>query len=153
KDGEKFFNNGDTPPSVDNGAKKPFENTTTGTNKQEICTGDQKHARWAKMVQEPIIPPTTAGGLDTSGGDDWHVMTIDEAEQINCQSDSQGDQFGTGGSTLVNSWGDNQEVWFTYYVGTRKLWFMTLWPGYRGTAKFHSLDGMHNYEIGVQTQV
>ena len=84
-----------------------------GTNKQEICPADEKHKRWADMVKKEIKPPSIgggldiAGGLDTNGNETWKGLTVMEAEQINCQSDSQGDLFGDG--DLVNTWGDNGE--------------------------------------------
>jgi hypothetical protein len=144
------WNNGNSPSSVGTSGAG-FGTQGGGTNRQEICNGAQKAARWAAMVREPIVPPRKAAGLDMAGGDDWHGLTVEEAEQTNCQSDSLGDQFGDG--TLVNSWGDNGEVWVQYLVSTRKVLQMTLWPGYVGTIQFKSKDGQHTYEIPVNTQI
>ncbi|MBI5536228.1 MAG: hypothetical protein HY898_26130 [Deltaproteobacteria bacterium] len=111
---------------------------STGTTKNEICTAPKKAERWAQMVQEPIIPPHGGGGIDLAGGDTWQGITIEEAEQINCQSSEAGDVFGDG--TPVNYWGDNAEVWFSYSTATRKGLFMDFWPGYVGTIDAESRE-------------
>ena len=145
------WNNGHTPGSVDTNAKQGFVQQSGGTNKMEICSGDQKAARWADMVKQPIVPPTIGGGLDLSGGPSWIGLTIEAAEKINCQSDSQGDAFGDG--TLVNSWGDNGELWIQYLVSNHKALQLSFWPGYLGTMNFKSKDGAHNYIVQVQSPV
>ena len=144
------WNNGHTPPSVDD-AGQPYQNTVGGTNKQEICTGDKKAMVWANMVLQPIVPPTTAAGIDMTGGPTWKGITIEQAEKINCQSDSLGDYFGDG--NLTNSWGDNQEVVVEYRVTDHKVLFMTLLQGYMGTMAFTSPDGKHQYTIQIASQV
>src|SRR5437867_1622348 len=77
-----FWNNANTPGYVDE-AKAPFVVDVGGTNKQELCSGPEKAARWAQMVKEPITPGRKGAGLDLAGGDDWHGLTIEEAEKIN----------------------------------------------------------------------
>ncbi len=145
------WNDGKTPASTDPNAKQGYLSAAGGTNLIELCDAPKKAARWKKMVNEPIIPPTTGGGLNISGGDDWHGMTIEEAEAINCQSTNAGDQFGNG--TLVNVWGDNGELWMDYRVSTRKANWLNMWQGYRGTIKFDSADGAHKYELPVFSQI
>jgi hypothetical protein len=144
------WNDGDSAGSSDPG-QQGFGQQNGGTNKQEICTGAQKATRWAKMVTEPIAPPRKGAGLDLAGDDTWKGLTIEEAEKINCQSANDGDQFGDG--TQVNYWGDNGEVWVDYLVSTRKIQFMTFWPGYTGTLDLTSRDGAHHFKIPIQTQL
>src|SRR5437868_1538376 len=72
------WNDGQTAPVVDP-ASAGFGSQTGGTNKQEICTGEQKAARWAEMVRQPIVPPRVAAGIDLAGGNDWHGITVEEA--------------------------------------------------------------------------
>ena len=79
----KLWNDGNTPGATDNTATQPFQSDFAGgTNKQEICTGEQRKARWAKMVTEPIIPPTKAAGIDGVGGATWAGLTVEDAEKI-----------------------------------------------------------------------
>ncbi len=147
--GDKW-NDGNSPPVSDPG-KQGFGVQGGGNNKQEICTAPQTHARWAVMVKQPIQPPRFGAGLDLAGGDDWHGLTIEEAEAVNCQSTNDGDEFGDG--SQVNQWGDNGEVWVDYLVSNRKVQFMSFWPGYLGTADATSRDGKHKYSIPVLTQI
>ncbi len=144
------WNDGRTPGSVDT-AKQPFVTDVGGQNQMEICPGPQKAARWAQMVKEPILPPRQAAGIDLAGGDSWTGITIEQAEQINCQSTNLGDAFGDGSQT--NYWGDNGEVWFVYRVSTHKGIWMTLWPGYLGTVTAKSPDDQHTYNIPIQSQI
>jgi hypothetical protein len=150
------WNNGRTagapaPAGTADGATQGFVSQTGGTNRQDICTGDQKAVRWAALVKAPIIPPTSGAGIDLSGGPTWQGITVEQADAINCQSDSQGDVFGDG--NLTNSWGDNQEVLFEYRISTRKLIGMTFQPGYVGATTFKSVDGKHTYSVAIGTQV
>jgi hypothetical protein len=139
-----------------------------GNNAENICTGDQEAKRWATMVKEPVVPPRYGGGLDLAGGESWPGLTIAEAEKINCQSSSLGDIFGQNG-ILSNSWGDNQEVIFTYYVSNDKAWMMYIWNGYTGgmgcngeepgdspsgpCQPLQSRDKSHSYFIPLGSQV
>jgi hypothetical protein len=127
-----------------------FTGIEGGNNKQEICTGDQKAMRWAAMVMEPMVPPTTGAGLDISGMG-WKGLTIEQAEKINCQSDSLGDDYGDGDQT--NAWGDSQEVLVEYQVSNRKITHISFNPGYVGKLKFKSADGMHNYVIQIGSPI
>jgi hypothetical protein len=132
-----------------------FVTNVGGQTKNDICTADQKAARWKKMVNEPLMPPSKAAGLDISGGPSWDGLTIDEAENPatgdakpdggNCQSENLGDPFGDG--DLVNAWGDGQEVWFKYRVSTRKATQMVVWQGYIGEITAKSEDGADTWEI------
>jgi hypothetical protein len=118
---------------------------SVGTNKQEICNAETKAARWKVLVKKPLEPPRKGGNIDLAGDDTWKGITIEEAEQINCQSDELGDW----GGTPVNAWGDNQEVWFVYNAATRKGISMHFWPGYTGTLDFHTRDGKNSYKVNV----
>jgi hypothetical protein len=169
------WNDGNTPPASDP-SKQGFTNGGgQGENKQEICSGEEKAKRWAQIVKAPIVPPTQGGGIDTAGWDaanqveTWQGLTIDQAEHRpvdakgnfnpmstdfnvgNCQSVNDGDQFGDG--SQVNSWGDNAEIWVDYRVSTRKIQFMTFWPGYIGTVDAKSRDGAHTFTFPVSTRV
>src|SRR4051812_43877755 len=92
--GDKW-NDGQGKPSVDP-ATQGFGQQSGGTNAQEICTGAQKAATWAKMVASPILPPRKAAQIDMAGDDTWVGLTIEQAEKINCQSTNYGDLFGDG---------------------------------------------------------
>ncbi len=147
--GDKW-NNGGTAGNPDN-AKQGYDVIVAGTNANELCDAPTKAARWKKMVKEPIVPPTTGGGIDISGGADWDGLTIEEAEKVLCQSTNLGDQFGNG--SRVNAWGDNYELWMDYRVSTRKARWLNMWPGYIGTVDFESPDGAHKYSIPVNSQL
>ena len=146
---------------VDPASKQGFNATVGGVSRTDICPADVKAARWKKMVKEPIMPPSIGGGLDISGGPTWSGMTIDQAEDPgvsdakphggNCQSTNAGDQFGNG--TIVNTWGDNSELWMDYRVSTRKANWLNFWAGYQGTVDFTSPDGADKFQIPVQTQI
>ena len=126
-------NDGQTPPVVDPGMQG-FTQQSGGNNAMQICTGSQEAAKWATMVTLPIQPRDSSGAASTSpaGTDSWTGLTIEQAEQINCQSVSAGDQFGDG--SAVNYWGDNGEVSVDYNVAhpPHRSDFLTFWPGYPG---------------------
>lgn len=147
------WNDGKTKGHVDDQATQGFAaDFAGGANKQEICTGEQRAARWAKMVTEPILPPTKAAGIDGVGGDAWTGMTVEQAEKINCQSETYGDQFGDG--TLVNAWGDQGEVWIKYDIANHnKIQWISLWPGYVGSLDFTSRNGQDKFVIQIGTQI
>ncbi len=149
----QLWNDGATPIPTENSPTQGFQSDFAGgTNKQEICTGEQRKARWAKMVTEPIIPPTQAAGIDGVGGPSWAGLTVEAAEQINCQSTSDGDLFGDG--TLVNQWGDNGEVWVKYDITNHnKIQWITVNIGYEGTMDFKSRDGKDTFQIHLGTQI
>lgn len=163
-----LWNNSNADASV-SGATQGFSGTSIGgTNAEVICTGDQEAKRWATMVKEPVVPPRYAAGLDMAGGESWPGLTIAEAEKVNCQSDSLGDIFGQNG-ILSNSWGDDQQVIFTYYVSNDVAWMMYIWNGYTGAMGCNgeepgdspsgpckplmSRDGKHTYIIPVGSQI
>ncbi len=145
------WNNGNTPPVVDPAKQGFLTSGSSGTNKQEICSGPDKAKRWAAMVQEPIKPPRGGGGIDLAGDNTWKGLTIEEAEQINCQSENEGDEFGDG--SQVNQWGDNGEVWFVYRVSTRKGFTMSFFPGYEGTIEATNEDGSDSWSVPINSQI
>jgi hypothetical protein len=102
-------------------------------------------------VREPIKPPRGGAGIDLAGDKTWKGLTIEEAEQINCQSANEGDQFGDG--SQVNQWGDNGEVWFVYRVSTRKGFSMSFFPGYEGTVEATNAEGTDSWSIPVNAQI
>ena len=79
------WNEGQSAGSVDTSAQQGFGDETGGTNKQEICTGVQKALKWAAMMKQPMLTPSTGAGLDMTGGSTWQGLTIEQAEAINCQ--------------------------------------------------------------------
>ncbi len=160
----QLWNDGNTPIPTDNSPTQSFQTDFAGgTNKQVICTGEERKARWAKMVTQPIIPPTQAAGIDGVGGPTWAGLTIEQAETSGitdadgtvhglCQSTSDGDLFGDG--TLVNQWGDNGEVWAKYDLSNHnKIEWITVNQGYLGTMDFKSRDGKDTFRIGLDTQI
>jgi hypothetical protein len=122
-----------------------FDTTVTGTNKQEICDGPTKKARWEAAFAKPVVPPRQGAGIDLAGGDSWAGLTVEQAEQINCQSTNDADG--------ENYWGDNGEVYFDYYTSTRKIYYMGFNAGYTGAINFHSRDGAHTYKLAVNAQI
>jgi len=141
------WNNSKTPGHSDP-SKQGFDGGgSTGTNKVELCSGPEKAKRWAEMVNIPIEPPRKGAGIDLAGDETWTGITIEKAEEINCQSDELGDW----GSTPVNSWGDNGEVWFVYSAATRLGYSMHFWAGYNGTLDATSRDGKDKYVVHVNS--
>jgi hypothetical protein len=149
---------------VDPAVKGFGDNTQgTGTNKQELCDAATKAKVWARMVQQPILPPSKAGGLDIAGGSTWAGLTIEQAETPVwdathtsvlsglCQGDELGDLRNDGTSFVT--WGDGQEVAMVYRLSDRKAVQLLLLPGYLGTVTAKSRDGLHNYEIPIQSQI
>ena len=67
-------------------AKNAFTDNFNATSRQELCSGPVKHQRWAKMVNEPIMPPRKIAGIDLAGGDDWTGLDFRDAERTLCQS-------------------------------------------------------------------
>ncbi len=173
------WNDGKTPPVVDNSATQGFQTDFAGgSNKQEICTGEQRAKRWAAMMKEPIVPAFAAAGVVGVGADlgttdcaaetdckdedvctqgkcatlNWKGMTVEQAELVNCQSETLGDQFGDG--SQVNSWGDNAEVWIKYNVANHnKLEWISVFKGYDGLLNFTSRDGKDKFSIHLGDQI
>ena len=85
-------------------ATQGFNSDIGGGTKQEICPGPTKKAKWAAMLSAPIVPPRKGANIDMAGSDKWEGLTLDQAEQINCQSTNYDDG--------DNYWGDNGEVTF-----------------------------------------
>ena len=144
-------------------ASKDFSQHSSGTNKQELCDAPTKAKVWANMVNQPVVPPSAAGGIDLSGGPSWQGLTVEQAETpiydhpggkiISglCQGDAQGDQFGDGNQVI--SWGDSGQLWMHYRVSNRKGSFLVVWPGYLGTIAAKSRDGAHTLTIYVNQQI
>jgi hypothetical protein len=95
-----------------------------GSSRQEICDADTKRLTWAKAIASKIEPPRKYGGIDMAGDDTWRGITVEQADQINCQSVSDGN----GGV----HWGDNSEIQFFYDIGTHVVTQMVLNLGYSG---------------------
>jgi hypothetical protein len=126
---------------VNDGTPRPVVDPSIGDydasfpshSRQEICSAAQKQQRWAAMLDAPIEPPRRYAGLDMAKNDLWEGLTIEDAEQINCQSTNmQPVDPGSGQSY----WGDNQEVQFEYDLGTHIVNGMFLGLGYTGKMAF-----------------
>src|SRR5262249_39996310 len=83
------WNDGQTPGTVDN-SQQNFGQQGGGTNQLEICNAPTKAATWKKLVQQPLKPPRYIGLIDMAGGDTWPGLTIEQAEQTQCQSQNAG---------------------------------------------------------------
>jgi hypothetical protein len=149
-------------------SSKDFSYLSGGTNANVICNGPTLAAVWSAMDKQPIIPPVEAGGLDmagpgctpTSSTCTWPGITIEQAEQILCQSTNDGDLFGDG--ELANSWGDNGELIAHYLITTHKIDFLWIQPGYLGNITATGCMGVdgkptasmgHTYQIPLGTQL
>ena len=109
------------------------------------CTPSDRAAKWASMDGATVTLPNGAATLDLVG--DGYGLTLGEAETKLCTSTALGDQFGDG--TLVNGWGDTEEVWFRYYAGDGRAISAHLWTGYFGTLTAKSPDDLHTYVVGL----
>ena len=143
------WNNGNTPPAVDDGGVGFGDPSKEGTTKTETCSAPVKAKRWSAMVKEPVKPPRFAGGLDMAGGDSWAGLTIEDAEKINCQSIAAGDN----GGEAFNYWGDAAELVMTYRRSNHKGLRFIVRPGYRGVLTAKSPDGKHTYGFPVNAQM
>ena len=151
------------PATVTYPSSKDYSYLQGGTNANIICNGAQLAKTWALMDKQPILPPVSAAGLDMAGPNcsptdpncSWPGLTIEEAEQVLCQSSNQGDLFGDG--ELTNSWGDSYEVLAHYIVATHKIDFLYLGGGYLGTVSTTGCAGTasagHTYTIPILTQL
>ena len=149
-------------------SSKDFSYLSGGTNANVICNGATLAKTWAAMDKQPILPPVSAGGLDMAGPGctpedatcTWPGITIEQAEQILCQSSNDGDLFGDG--ELANSWGDNGELIAHYLITSHKIDFLWIQPGYLGAITATGCMGVdgnptasmgHTYQIPVGTQL
>ncbi len=130
-------------------ATQGFNQDVGGNTKQEICTAPQKKAKWASAFASPIQPPRHGGGLDLAGSDKWEGLTVEQAEQTNCQSANDS----VSGNVAYNYWGDNGELYFWYRLSNRKIGGLFMLPGYTGTLDFTSRDGQTNYRIALSGQI
>jgi hypothetical protein len=148
------WNDGEQPPTWDDGAKNGFGDDFNGTSKQELCSGPQKQKAWAQMVNEPLVPPRMLGGLDVAGGDLWPGLDFRDAEKKLCQSDALG---ADGMGSIYAAWGDAQEVMVGYNLTNLKINFVQINQGYKGTIDFKSRPGSrfgsHTYKMGVGRQI
>jgi hypothetical protein len=154
---------GTTSPTQTNPASKDFSYLQGGTNSNVICNGATLAKVWAAMDEQPVLPPVSAGGLDMAGPGctpndpncTWPGITIEEAEQVLCQSSNQGDLFGDG--ELANSWGDNGELIAHYLITTHKIDFLWIQPGYLGVITATGCAGTasagHTYTVPIGLQM
>ena len=146
------WNSGGTQAAADD-AGTPLDGGFGGSNKQQICSGQELQAQWSGMVQDPIMPPRFMGGLDLAGGDKFPGLTVEQAEQGPltplkpqnwpkfarlCQGQSlgAGGNGGDVGGSLVTAWGNNSEMTMEWAVPTHKAYVTTLNPGYVGTMEW-----------------
>jgi hypothetical protein len=132
-----------------------------------LCTVAEEAQRWATMVREPIVPPQIGARLDL-GWLNGPGITVQAAEQVNCQCQALGNIYGEPGITTCG-WGDNDEVLFTYFPSNNTAWMVAINPGYTGglgcngnepgdspsgpCQPLQSRDKMHTYIIGIGSQV
>jgi hypothetical protein len=149
-----ILNNGNPDASFDPGAQN-FDASYPGKSLQEICGADEKRTQWAKMLDQPIIPPRKYAGLDMGKSDQWEGLKVEEAEQApplgNCQSISNGSGgCGSGiGSCGYNFWGDNAEVQFNWNLSTHIVDQMQLGLGYTGKMTFKDRSGANTYVMAI----
>jgi hypothetical protein len=161
------WNNGKTPPTYDRDAKNGFTDQFNSSSKQDLCSGAEKHDRWAKMVREPLIPPRKLAGIDLAGGDDWRGLDFREAERALCQSKARAI---SDPEALGAAWGDANEVEVDYSIATNTITNWGLNPGYRGKLEFESRPegladngfadaakrnpwGVHKFSISIGVQI
>jgi len=134
-------------------AGKDFNNVGGVSNPNELCTPIEKHARWAKMVTRPILPPSL-GGINILGGDDktttFAGLTIDEAEKVLCQSTPIGAEYTD--NNPYSQWGDNGEVTLGYLSSNRRAVQIEVHAGYKGALTFQSRDKAHSFVISADNQ-
>lgn len=144
------WNDGENPPTWDEGAKNGYGDSYDGTSKQELCSGPQKQKAWADMVNQPLKPPRMLAGIDVAGGDLWPGLLFADAEKKLCQSDALGTD---GEGSLYAAWGDAREVEVGYNLTNNKINFVQINQGYKGTIDFKSRPGTrfgnHTYQMGV----
>jgi hypothetical protein len=153
------------PGSAVDPATKDFGYLHGGTNANVLCDGPTLHKVWGMMDNQPILPPTSIGGVNMAGPDcnatscSWNGLTIEQAEKVLCQGNNAGDLFGDG--SLNTCWGDSNEVCAHYSVTTHKINFMNIdllgVPGYNGALNLKGCAGTasegHSYVIGAFTQM
>src|ERR1700722_10189526 len=119
-----IWNNGSQPPGAtpptDQGTQGYNQTNVGGTNKVNLCTAPELHARLADVFNRNIIPPigipavygvSGSPGLDMSGGTSWKGLTIQQAEDPStglCQGTLVSDLFGNSGVASIE-WGSNNE--------------------------------------------
>jgi hypothetical protein len=153
------------PGSAVDPATKDFGYLHGGTNANVLCDGPTLHKVWSNMDNQPLLPPTSMGGVNMAGADcnatqcSWTGLTIEQAEKTLCQGNNEGDLFGDG--SLNTCWGDSNEVCAHYNVTTHLINFMNIdllgTPGYNGALTLKGCAGTasagHTYVIGAFTQM
>jgi hypothetical protein len=127
-----LWNNGNPDASVADGAAI-YDAQFGSLNALEHCTADQQRLTWAKMLQQPIIPPLQYAGLNLAYDEQFDGITLKEAEAINCTG------LPIGGAGV--SWGDNGEVVFFYTSSNYVINQIDLNLGYEGAMTFHQAVG------------
>ena len=133
------WNDGQSAPITNANINQSFTGDVGGTNLQELCDAPTKKMRWEHAFTQPIMPPKIGGGINMAGmvdsngnftadvekgvKDSWAGVTVADVEAINCQSYNYDDG--------DNYWGDNAEIFFSYFTSTRKLYYMGFDPGTR----------------------
>lgn len=138
------WNNGSSIPFVDN-AYAEFIGPNGPPVPPTVCSPERKAIRWAALTQMPLSPPRQAAGVDLAGGDAWTGITVEQAEQANCQSDPAPDLFGRGNPT--RTWGLQAEVAFEYLAASRRIVGLRVSAGYQGALSFASADGAHRFQV------
>jgi hypothetical protein len=132
---------------------KDFAPVSGSKNAQEICTPIEKHAKWAKMVKEPITP-SSVGGINILGGTPdkptFAGLTVDKAEETLCQSTAIGAEYTD--NNPFNAWGDNYEVTLGYLASNRRAYIIEVHAGYKGIMTFHSRDKKDEFIFSADNQ-
>jgi hypothetical protein len=113
------------------------------------CSGPQQQAAFAAMDPAPITLPGKGARLDV-GSADAGVLTLAQAESIDCQGQYLGDLFGD--CTVAFGFGNSQEVIADVDPDTGQVQFLTLTAPYTGTLAFQSRDKTASYVLQIGTQ-
>jgi hypothetical protein len=101
------------------------------------------------MLPAPITPAGSWGGLDFSKGvSNPKGMTIDEINASGCLTFTNDVPPNEEGGYRGAYFGQ-QDLVLSYNVQSRVIHMALAGGAYKGTAKFKSRDGAHNYEVGV----
>jgi len=139
-----WWNDGKGTSSIDP-SKQGFQGDLGGKNKVILCTAPEQKAALAKAFATPIAPPRKGGNLDLAGSDKWEGLTVEQAEDINCQA------IEADADTIY--WGDNAELIAYFTPATRKLYYLGFQIGYTGKIEFKSRDGLHSYVMALGSHI
>lgn len=129
----QLINAGDPQAYVDP-ATKSFQEDTSGTNVQNICTPSERRAALSLAFRDPIIPAKGTATVDlTAGGVYDPPLVISDLEKKDklCRG-------GGGGGT--STFGDAAELRVRWSSQTRRVDQVSFWPGYRGTLEIDSME-------------